>query len=101
MLYKALCADNALLAATAEDLKTFYEENYVGYQYIVIDLKNRVVKDKDGNRVVATKKNDKGEEEPTDSYKTEAFDTTKDADKKEMEEKQNLGSSFLKIWRAL
>lgn len=96
MLYKALCADDALLAATDADLKTFYEENYVGYQYIVIDMKNRVVKDENGNRVVATKKNDKGEEEPTDSYKTEKLDNTKEEDKKELEAKQNLGASILK-----
>ena len=86
MLYKTLCADNALLAATAEDLKTFYEENYVGYQYIVLDMKNRVVKDENGNRVVATKKNDKGEEEPTDSYKTEKLDSTKEENPMSFEE---------------
>ena len=62
MLYKALCADGAMLDATAEDLKAYYEENYVGYQYIVIDLKNRVVTDEDGNRVMnqVTKKDENG-----------------------------------------
>ena len=51
MLYKALCADGAMLAANAENLKAYYEEHYVGYQYIMIDLKNKVLTDEDGNRL--------------------------------------------------
>ena len=107
MLYKALCADGAMLDATAEDLKAYYEENYVGYQYIVIDLKNRVVTDEDGNRVMnqVTKKDENGNVVKDengkevmvdgDSYKTEKFDSTKEEDKKAMEEKQNLAKSIL------
>ena len=99
MLYKALCADGAMLDATAENLKAYYEENYVGYQYIVIDLKNRVVKDENGNRVVNTVKekdeNGKEVEVPGDSYKTEKYDSTKEEDKKAMEDKQNLAKSIL------
>lgn len=100
MLYKALCADNAMLAATAETLKAYYEEHYVGYQYIMIDLKNKVVTDENGNRVVNTKKEKdetgKEVEVPGDSYKTEKYDSTKEEDKKAMEAKQNLGASILK-----
>jgi hypothetical protein len=100
MLYKALCADGAMLAATAETLKAYYEEHYVGYQYIMIDLKNKVVTDENGNRVVNTKKekdeNGKEVEVPGDSYKTEKYDSTKEEDKKAMEAKQNLGASILK-----
>ena len=95
MLYKTLCADNGELAATAEDLKTYYEDRFVGYQYIMIDLKNKVVRDEDGNRVVATKKNSEGKEEPTDAYKTEKLDNTKDEDKKLLEEKQTLAKTIL------
>ncbi len=96
MLYKELCADGKLLAAVADDLKAYYEEHFVGYQYIMIDLKNKVVTDENGNRVVATVKNDKGEEEPTDAYKTEKLDSTKEEDKKILDEKQNLAASILK-----
>lgn len=100
MLYKALCADDAMLAATAETLKAYYEEHYVGYQYIMIDLKNKVVTDENGNRVVNTKKEKdetgKEVEVPGDSYKTEKYDSTKEEDKKAMEAKQNLGASILK-----
>ena len=99
-LYKTLCADGAMLDATAENLKAYYEENYVGYQYIVIDLKNKVVTDEEGNRVVNTVKekdeNGKEVEVPGDSYKTEKYDSTKDEDKTAMEAKQNLGASILK-----
>ena len=96
MLYKTLCADGAALAAAAEDLKAYYEEHFVGYQYIMIDLKNKVVTDENGNRVVATTTNSSGEEEPTDAYKTEKLDSTKEEDKKLLEEKQNLAASILK-----
>jgi hypothetical protein len=96
MLLKELCKEGATLAVTAENLKSFYEEHFVGYQYIVLDMKNRVVLDENGNRVVNTKKNDKGEDVPGDSYKTEKLDSAKEEDKKELEKKQNLGASILK-----
>ena len=107
MLYKALCADGAMLAANAENLKAYYEEHYVGYQYIMIDLKNKVLTDEDGNRLYTqvTKKDDKGNvvkdengkevKEDGDSYQTEKYDSTKEEDKDAMEKKQNLGKSIL------
>ena len=107
MLYKTLCADGALCAATAESLKAYYEEHYVGYQYIMIDLKNKVVTDENGNRVVnqVTKKDENGKVVKDengkdvmvdgDSYKTEKYDSTKEEDKAAMEKKQNLAKSIL------
>lgn len=93
MLFKTLCADGAALAATAENLKTFYEEHFVGYQYIVLDMKNKVVLDEDGNRVIAKVKekdeNGKEVEVDGDSYKTEGLTT------EEKEKKQDLGASIL------
>ena len=93
-LYKTLCADDGELALTAENLKSYYEEHYVGYQYIVLDMKNKVVLDEEGNRVLATKKekDEDGNEIEVDdtAYKKEELTT------EEKEDKQNLGASILK-----
>ena len=83
------------LAATAEDLKAYYEEHYVGYQYIVIDVANKVVLDADGNRVVNKVKDEEGKEVDGDSYKTEKLDKTKEEDKAIIEKKENLAASIL------
>lgn len=69
------------LAATDADLKAYYEEHFVGYQYIVIDTANKVVRDENGNRVIATQKNDKGEEVETEAYKTEKLTDAEKTDK--------------------
>ena len=88
-LLEELTKDGAMLNATAEDIDKYYTENFVGYQYIVIDLKNKVVRDEEGNRVVTTKKDAEGKEVEGDSYKTEKLT---DAEKTE---KQNLAKSIL------
>ncbi len=88
-----LMGENGEMKVTDENLKKYYEDNYVGYQYIMLDMENKVVLDEDGNRVreTTTSKNDAGEEVTTekDSYKTEKL--TDD----EKSEKQNLAATIL------
>ena len=78
------------LAATDADLKTYYEENFVGYQYLVLDMANKVVRDENGNRVLAKTKDSEGNEIDDEAYKTEKLT---DAEKSE---KQSLPEEILK-----
>ncbi|MBR7160937.1 MAG: hypothetical protein IKD07_00840, partial [Clostridia bacterium] len=84
-----LTADGNMLEAKDEDLEKYYLDNYVGYQYIVLDLANKVVRDDEGNRVVTTTKDSEGNEIEGDSYKTEKLTD------EEKETKQTLADSIL------
>lgn len=88
-LLKHLTAEGALLEVKDEDLDKYYKDNYVGYQYIVLDLKNKVVLDEEGNRVVVKEKDKDGKEVDGDSYKTEKLTD------EEKETKQSLADSIL------
>ena len=87
-----LCGENGELKVTDTDLATYYTDNYVGYQYIVIDMENKVVLDDEGNRVLekTTETDENGEKVEVDSdvYKMEAL--TDD----EKSEKQNLAAKI-------
>lgn len=89
LLLETLTKENAMLDATAEDIDNYYKEHFVGYQYIVIDLVNKVVRDEEGNRVVAKEKDAAGNEVDGDTYKTEKLTD------EEKTEKQNLAKSIL------
>ena len=93
MLLEALCKEGGLLEVKDEDLEKYYTENYVGYQYIVLDLKNKVKRDAEGNRIVKKVKekdeNGKEVEKDGDTYETEALTT------EEKETKQTLADSIL------
>ncbi len=88
-LLEHLTADGAMLDASADDIDKYYKENFVGYQYIVIDLVNKVVRDEDGNRVLTKVKDKDGKEVDGKSYKTEKLT------EEEKTEKQNLAKSIL------
>ena len=88
-LLKYLCADGALLEVKDEDLEKYYLDNYVGYQYIVLDLNNKVVRDEEGNRVLEKTKDSEGKEIDGDTYKTEKLTD------EEKELKQTLADSIL------
>ncbi|MBE6664967.1 MAG: hypothetical protein E7603_01925 [Ruminococcaceae bacterium] len=90
-LLKHLTAEGALLEVKDEDLDKYYKDHYVGYQYIVLDLKNKVVRDEEGNRVVVKEKDKDGKEVDGDSYKTEELT------KEEKETKQTLADSILDV----
>ena len=89
MLYEALCKDGAILAASDKDLSDYYTEHYVGYQYIVLDMKNKVERDENGDRIRKTEKDSEGKEVESDSYKKVALST------EEKEEKQTLAKKIL------
>ena len=78
------------LAATAENLKAYYEEHFVGYQYIVLDMKNKLVLDENGDPVRNKIKDEDGNEIDGDTYKTEEMT---DAEKSE---KESLPAEILK-----
>ncbi len=84
-----LCGENGEYKVTAEDLETYYTENYVGYQFIMLDMENKVKRDEDGNRVVATEEDEDGNEVELEEYETEELTT------EEKEEKQTLGQLIL------
>lgn len=89
MLLEHLTQKGGVCEVTDEDLNKYYTDHYVGYQYIVLDMKNKVVRDEQGNRVLTTKKDEDGKEVDGDSYKTEEM--TKD----EKSAKENLPKAIL------
>lgn len=86
-----LCGENGINKVTAEDLEAYYLDNFVGYQFIMLDMKNKVKRDEDDNRIVKTEKDKDGKEVESDEYETEAI-----TDEKEKEEKQLLPDVILK-----
>lgn len=86
---EALCGENGEHKVTAEDLDAYYQENYSGYQFIVLDMNNKVKRDEEGNRILATETDDEGNVEELDYYETEEL--TED----EKSEKQILADKIL------
>lgn len=84
-----LFGENGSQKLTAEDLETYYKENYVGYQFIMLDMENKVKLDEEGNRVIAKETDSDGNEVDSDSYETEALTT------EEKETKQTLAKVIL------
>jgi len=84
-----LFGENGSQKLTAEELETYYKENYVGYQFIMLDMENKVKVDEEGNRVIAKKKDSDGKEVDSDSYETEKLTT------EEKETKQTLAKAIL------
>ncbi len=94
-----LCGENGELKVNDTDLATYYTENYTGYQYIMLDMANKVVRDENGNRVVEVKEetvqgDEHSEEEHTHEVEQEAYKTEKLTDD-EKSEKQNLAATIL------
>lgn len=89
MVNEELCKDGGICDATAEDLQTYYEDNYIGFQFILLDMENKVERDEEGNRIIATTKNAAGETVDATYYKTSAL--TDD----EKSEKQVLAETIL------
>ncbi len=86
---EALCGEGGEYAVTEEDLANYYAEKYVGYQFIVLDMTNKVKRDEDGNRIIATKKDAEGNVEELDYYETETLS------EEEKSEKQILADTIL------
>ena len=87
LLLEHLTKEGNELEVKDEDLEKYYTDNYVGYQYIVLDLKNKVKLDAEGNRIVKKVKekdeNGKEVEKDGDTYETEAL-TTEEKEKKQL-----------------
>jgi PPIC-type PPIASE domain protein len=84
-----LFGENGSQKLTAEDLETYYKENYVGYQFIMLDMENKVKLDEEGNRIIAKEEDSEGNEVDSDSYETEALTD------EEKETKQTLVQAIL------
>lgn len=84
-----LYGENGIDPVTDTEKETYYTENYVGYQYIMLNMKTKVKVDEDGNKVLKTEKDDDGNVTDTDVYDTE------DLTDEESEEKQLLPAKLL------
>lgn len=67
-----LYGENGVEKVTDEDKENFYNDNYVGYQIILLDMKNKVVVDEEGNKKRKTTTTE-GEVVEQNSYETEAL----------------------------
>ncbi len=82
-----LYGEDGAYKVTDEDLAKYYTENYVGYQFIMLDMENKVVRDDDGNRIVETEEDEDGNEVESDAYKTEALSDDEKSEKQILADK--------------
>ncbi|MBQ0009754.1 MAG: hypothetical protein KBS76_01460 [Ruminococcus sp.] len=84
----SLFGENGTEKASDEEIDAYFTENYVSYEFIVLDMNNAVVRGEDGKRVHATKteEDDNGNKVITELEKYE----TKELSTEEKEEKQML-----------
>ncbi len=85
-----LYGENGIDPVTDEELEKYYTENYVGYMYIMLDMKNKVKVDGDGNRVVKTTTGKDGKVTEQEAFETEELT------KEEAEEKGLLAAKIIK-----
>lgn len=85
-----LYGENGTDVVTEEEKETYYRENFTGLQFILLDMKNSVVLDEEGNKVRETTKGSDGNEKESDSYKLEKIE-----DEAALEEKAQLGKLIL------
>ena len=79
-----LYGDNGIDPVTAEELDKYYKDNYVGYLFIMLDMKNKVKKDEDGNRVVKTTTDKDGKVTEQEAYETEEMTEEEKNDKENL-----------------
>ena len=77
-----LFGENGAKKITDEEKDTYYKDNYVAYQFIMLDMNKDITKDEDGNRVQKTETDDDGNETPIEEYEyTELTDEQKEEKK--------------------
>lgn len=76
-----LYGDDGKEAVTDADMLTYYTENYVGYQIIQLDMKNKIKTDDAGTRVRKTSTDKDGNTVLSDEYEKVAL-TDEEADEK-------------------
>ena len=77
-----LFGENGAMKITDEEKDTYYKDNYVAYQFIMLDMNKDITKDEDGNRVQKTETDDDGNETPIEEYEyTELTDEQKEEKK--------------------
>ncbi len=84
---EALCGDDGEYKVTDEDLAKYFTDNYVGYQFIVLDMNNKVKLDEEGNRIIKTTKDSEGNEVESDVYETEALTDEEKSEKQVLADK--------------
>ncbi len=94
-----LMGENGSMKVTDDDLLTFYKENYTGYQYIMLDMKNKVKLDEEGNRIVkktteTVEGDDHNDEQHTHEVETDSYETEALTDD-EKSAKQTLADTIL------
>ncbi|MBO4216653.1 MAG: hypothetical protein J5940_01765 [Clostridia bacterium] len=77
-LYEYLYGDNGIIEVDDKDADDYYQNNYYAFRYLVVDLKNEVELDEEGNRVM----NDAGTE-----YKRTSIDESTDEGKEKLSDK--------------
>ncbi|MBQ8419058.1 MAG: hypothetical protein IJY37_01710 [Clostridia bacterium] len=90
-----LCGENGEYKVNDEDLAKFYTENYIGFQYIMLDMKNKVKRDENGNRVLEEIEYDHEDHEGHD-HSADVSDTyeLEELSEEEKSEKQNLAATI-------
>ena len=77
-LYEYLYGENGVIEVDDADADAYYKDNYYAFRYLVVDLKNEVELDEEGNRVM----NDGGTE-----FKRAAIDDSTDEGKEKLSDK--------------
>lgn len=84
-----LYGENGTDKVTDEEKETYFNDNYVSYQFIYLDMNKKVKVDEDGNKVRKTTTDSNGNVTVTDEYETE------DLTEEEAEEKDLLAAKII------
>lgn len=76
-----LYGENGAEKVTAEEKDTYFNENYVAYQFIMLDMTNSVKVDEEGNRVLKTSEDKDGNVTTLDQYETVTMTEEEKAEK--------------------
>lgn len=78
-----LYGENGIDPVTDAEKETYFNENYSGFQLIMLDMNNKVKVDENGKRLLKTETDSEGVVSETDEYQTETL-TDDEADEKQL-----------------